>query len=235
MTGDPDRKTLWGRAGSRCAVCNVELTLLDGHNVIVGDEAHIRSKKPDGPRHDPDYDSALADRYRNLILLCKAHHKLIDTHVSAYPTGELERLKETHEKRVARTLNPRFSGWIERPELTPVVNGTYFFGLVSSVRAWLPSHDQPADADEALLIGEVLQNATDWGELSDGLDVRARVEAAVDLDGDLDRLAERRLFVFGGTGRYRHETGLDLDTAVIHIARIPSQPVAGESDRSDDF
>ncbi|BBU22619.1 HNH endonuclease [Mycobacterium xenopi] len=51
-----------------------------GFPVVVGEEAHIRSGRPDGPRYDPDYPSADIDKYENLMLLCPTHHTLIDAH-----------------------------------------------------------------------------------------------------------------------------------------------------------
>lgn len=63
MAGDVDRKKLWGRSGSRCAMCDLELTQVGDVDTIVGDEAHIRSKTPNGPRYDPDYPSDKVDTY----------------------------------------------------------------------------------------------------------------------------------------------------------------------------
>ena len=52
---DKARKVLWGRSGNRCAICRqklvVEQTDLDAESV-VGDECHIISGLPNGPRHD---------------------------------------------------------------------------------------------------------------------------------------------------------------------------------------
>jgi len=45
---------------------------------IIGDECHIVSAVAGGPRYDPDFLHESADRYANLLLLCKVHHKLID-------------------------------------------------------------------------------------------------------------------------------------------------------------
>jgi hypothetical protein len=41
--------------------------------VVVGEEAHIRSGSPGGPRYDPDYPSADIDKYENLMLLRLSH------------------------------------------------------------------------------------------------------------------------------------------------------------------
>ena len=50
---DKDRKILWGRAGSHCAICQKPLvadaTSTDPE-AVVGDEAHIVAQSADGPR-----------------------------------------------------------------------------------------------------------------------------------------------------------------------------------------
>ena len=116
MAGDIDRKRLWGRSGSRCSICNVELTELDGLDSIVGDEAHIRSPKPNGPRYEDGYPKELLDTYANLILLCKAHHKLVDDNWAVFPVDALEELKKNHEQRVRRSLAGGTSNWSKSPK-----------------------------------------------------------------------------------------------------------------------
>lgn len=221
MLSDIDRKMLWGRAGSRCAICNVELTQLDGHDVIVGDEAHIRSKVVSGPRHDPDYPAPEVDSYANRILLCKAHHKLIDDNADVFPAEQLDDLKRRHEDRVAKALGGRNgSPWVEGPELSWIVDGTQFASLVSNADAFITSHVHPTDPGEASLIADALQSATDWGDISESIGPAGRVDAAMDLQGTLETLLERGLMVIGGLGRYRHASGVVFPTAVIRIERV---------------
>ncbi len=55
---DKDRKILWGRSGNRCAICKHELVIEATPNdaeSVVGEECHIISGSPNGPRHDPTY------------------------------------------------------------------------------------------------------------------------------------------------------------------------------------
>ncbi|HEX6394683.1 MAG TPA: HNH endonuclease [Acidimicrobiales bacterium] len=77
------RKLLWGRSGNRCAYseCKRELVLevtLTSRSTTVGNECHIVSRKPDGPRGDNPLPLDQRDEYDNLILLCADHHKVID-------------------------------------------------------------------------------------------------------------------------------------------------------------
>ena len=101
------RKLLWGHSGSRCAFCRSKLimnaTPKDGESV-VGDECHIVSGKPNGPRYDPKFSVDEIDSYPNLILLCRVHHKIIDDQSETFTVDILHQLKANHEKWVADAL-----------------------------------------------------------------------------------------------------------------------------------
>lgn len=94
------RKLLWGRSGDCCAICRrplSERSATTGRRVVVGEECHIVSRKPDGPRGScplpPD-----CDGYDNLILLCPIDHKIIDELEAEYPPEDLRRIKRAHEE-----------------------------------------------------------------------------------------------------------------------------------------
>jgi len=107
---DRTRKLLWGRSGNRCARCKRELvtepTEFD-HEAVVGDECHIVAKKPRGPRYDPGFSPELVDGYDNLILLCKACHKLVDDQPRRYSADYLRALKQQHIEYVRASTEPR--------------------------------------------------------------------------------------------------------------------------------
>jgi len=93
------RKILWGRSGNRCAICRTELVLeKDPYNFYlnIGEECHIISKQPNGPRHQIldnfDYDNS-----DNLILLCCNHHKIVDEQINVYPIDTIRAIKGEHE------------------------------------------------------------------------------------------------------------------------------------------
>lgn len=106
---DKDRKQLWAKSGNRCAICRQELfqSNENGTDFNVGEECHIISKTPNGPRYMPNLDNY--DTYDNLILLCSVHHKEIDdkNNVSLYPPQRLYQIKEVHEKWVNETLDSK--------------------------------------------------------------------------------------------------------------------------------
>lgn len=98
-------KMLWGRSGNKCAFpdCNKELVLDETEtddSSIVGDEAHIVAKEPNGPRGDSILSSNDRDKYDNLILLCKVHHKLVDDQPNTYTVEKLSEMKRKHTERI---------------------------------------------------------------------------------------------------------------------------------------
>lgn len=97
---DRDRKILWARAHNSCAICKTTL-ILDGNQgdreSVVGDEAHIVARSKGGPRAGL-ISSGDLDKYDNLILLCKVHHKQVDDQPNTYSVEHLRRLKTDHER-----------------------------------------------------------------------------------------------------------------------------------------
>jgi len=84
---------------------------------IVGDIAHIVARDEDGvagprsvaslsPEERDRFATLIVNRnkYANLVLLCKNHHKQVDDQPSAYQVGRLLEIKERHETWVRESL-----------------------------------------------------------------------------------------------------------------------------------
>lgn len=100
-------KLLWGSCGSICARCKRKVfedeTLTDDPSV-VGEEAHIVSKKEDGPRYDDPLPMERRDLFENLLILCNTCHKIVDDQFRHYTVAVLRKMKEDHETWVRETL-----------------------------------------------------------------------------------------------------------------------------------
>ena len=104
-------KLLWGRSGNRCAFENCKSELIadeteSDDESVIGDEAHIVAKSNDGPRGVLTISEEERDKYDNLILLCRKHHKIIDDQPLFYTVEKLKAMKVVHEKWVKEILNP---------------------------------------------------------------------------------------------------------------------------------
>jgi len=55
-------------------------------------------KVPDGPRGNPSIPEERLNKYDNLILLCRIHHKIIDDQYHTYTIDYLREIKALHEE-----------------------------------------------------------------------------------------------------------------------------------------
>ena len=225
------RKLLWGRSGSRCAMCQCELiepgTPVDDES-IIGDECHIESARSGGPRHNPELAQGKLDDYDNLLLLCKVHHKLIDDQTSEYPAARLVRIKASHEEWVSEKLDAL--GSKKRPFrirrvakeepafLLRILSGKELLDIVTDACELAPHYDELLGRKEDELVAGFLQEAQDWGEL--GLDsVNDMMRASRSLDDDIEELERAGFWVFGYREQFIIEgkSGPDNEWPVAHV------------------
>ena len=98
---------LWVRAGGRCEYegCNNvlwrdDLTMKNMNKAYI---AHIIADNPKGPRGHPTLSEKLKNNLSNLMLVCDAHHRLIDIEeLDEHPVSRLRKMKQDHEKRIER-------------------------------------------------------------------------------------------------------------------------------------
>src|SRR5262245_10213377 len=100
-------KLLWGSSGNICARCKtgvVEDPTETDDASLVGEEAHICSKKEDRPRYDDPLPMEQRDLFANLILLCNTCHKIVDDQVGEYTVAVLREMKADHAQWVKDML-----------------------------------------------------------------------------------------------------------------------------------
>lgn len=102
-----DLRLLYQKSGNRCAFpgCTEVLvypeTSLDDP-VTLSEVAHIVSPKPDGPRSEYPLPMEDRDKYNNLILLCRKHHRIIDDQRHTYTVERLRQMKLEHEETIEK-------------------------------------------------------------------------------------------------------------------------------------
>lgn len=102
---DKNKYLLWVKSGGRCQYrgCNCSLTkdILTKRHFNKAYIAHIVADVPGGPRGDVVRSPLLKDDITNLMLLCDAHHRLIDrADVAGNPEALLLAMKKEHEDRI---------------------------------------------------------------------------------------------------------------------------------------
>ncbi len=165
---DRTRKLLWGHSGNRCAICNTELIMNatdKDDEAIVGDECHIVARENDGPRGDSPLDIVERDKYPNLLLLCRIHHKLIDDQPNTFPVEKLQLIKALHEKRVREALST--VGTRKQRADTVLVaqrieTGQALLDIISGSHAHHLDKDDLQHLNEVTLVGGFLQTIEDY-------------------------------------------------------------------------
>jgi hypothetical protein len=194
------RKFLWAKSGNTCAFCKTQLISnnMDSTEFNIGEECHIISSKPTGPRHVADLKDY--DNYENLLLLCKNHHKEIDELVDTYTEELLRYIKTNHENWVKKVIaeaaeekqkdqKPKF--------LMRITSGKDLFNIVNEVHAYNTDYEDAKDSAEAQFIGDFIQTLIDYGDISSMLEPYDKVQIGFELQKVLDDLDQKGYYVFG--------------------------------------
>lgn len=230
---DKTRKLLWARSGNRCAFCKAELIMdprpgsID-NECVVGDECHITSPKPGGPRHDPTISPTSLDAYPNLILLCKTHHKLIDDQQTTYSAQDLRKTKLQHETWVRQSLSNENSGRtpvrirsVESPAyLMRITTGSDLLAIVDGMHASSFTHDDLVSEDEVELIGAFLESLQDWGDLVPDFGAGQRVKLSFQLTKSIEELNEQGFLVFAARETQLMEGGVSNASSSFPVAHL---------------
>lgn len=228
---DKTRKILWGRSGNRCAICRqilvIDETSLDTESV-VGDECHINSGAPKGPRYSLAVDPQGIDNLTNLLLLCRVHHKMVDDQFETYTAELLRTIKANHEHWVEEKF-------LEKPEnapvkirripheipskLIPINSGAELFNLASVCQGSYQDHSDDLNDDEVEVVGGFLQNLRDWIDIACDLEPIDKVRAKKSLSDEQNDLKSKGFLVFAAKEKQRLEGGIGQpsDFYVLHL------------------
>lgn len=96
---DKTKKKLFAVSGNKCYFPNCYTPLVDLESgTLTGEICHIKGKKPDSPRYDPNQSDEERHGFANLILMCGFHHKVIDDDSDSYTVSRLLDIKKSHEQ-----------------------------------------------------------------------------------------------------------------------------------------
>ncbi|MGV8094706.1 MAG: HNH endonuclease [Mangrovibacterium sp.] len=199
---DKTRKSLWAKSGNRCSICKVELFANNENSeeFNIGEECHIISSKPTGPRHKSNLEDY--DTFDNLILLCRNHHREIDELIDTYTEELLRYIKLNHEKWVQNTINNALNADRKiRPKfLTRISSGKELFNIISDAHGYRTDYDEADSEEDIEYIAGVFQELVDYGDLSGMVETYDRVKIGFQLNQLLKELEEKGFYLFGEKG-----------------------------------
>lgn len=99
---DKTIKRLFALSGNVCAYPGCTLPIVESAGTVTGEICHIRARKAGGPRFDPAQSEDDRQAFANLILLCRHHHKIVDSEPELYSVDALLEIKAIHENVAGR-------------------------------------------------------------------------------------------------------------------------------------
>jgi hypothetical protein len=134
---------VWMDAGGRCMFkgCGQDLTSVPLYNKTakIGYLAHIIASDPNGPRGTQAESHRLSDDPNNIMLMCDAHHRLIDSFApDVYTAEKLYSMRQTH-----RDLIHRYLESLAYPRVQAIT--------LHADLAGIPTHFQESDLSSAIL------------------------------------------------------------------------------------
>ena len=103
-------KVLFALSGNRCAHPECTNTLIEpateeSDALVTGHICHIYAVSEDGPRGKSGLTEKELHSPKNLILLCRNHHAVVDGQHETYPADILKEWKQTHESEIQKRLS----------------------------------------------------------------------------------------------------------------------------------
>ena len=221
----------------------IERTEEDDHSV-VGDECHIHSGAPNGPRHDPSIGPSKIDEIDNLLLLCRVHHKMVDDQFETYTDDLLRSIKGNHEKWIESKFNEKEEVELVRvvrikgeiPERLPLVeSGHELLSLAIGCHGSYPHYSDGLTEEEVELVGGFLQSARDWIDVGEGLEPIEQVRAGKSLSDEIAELKRNGFRVFAARERQqlRGGVGAPSNFYVLHLAVVREGEASGMPSSKD--
>lgn len=201
---------------------------------VIGDECHIVSPVPGGPRASIPLDDL--DGYDNLVLLCPNDHRLIDTLVADYPRDRVLAIKGAHEDWVRTTLaasdglSPLTILRARPTALRLLGTAKELLDVAVSAEESSLDHEDIESEDELDLVAGFLQLVHDHAEIWDDYEPAFRIRSTFELDREMKKLKEQGWLVFGARAHGKLRGGKsggdsDWDTAYLRLVRADSADI----------
>ncbi len=224
---DRDRKRLWEKSGNRCAICR-QLLIKTNNNKSdfnIGEEYHIVSSKPYGPRHENGWENY--DVYENLILLCRNHHKTIDdvSNNLLFPKESLISIKSKHEAWVKEELSTKN----KRNQVNLISTGSELAAILSGCYGMERTNDPFSNKEDAKYIGSIWQSMLEHMDLYSDLEPYQQIQMEYQLQSLLKEMAQKGYYMYGARvkrkRRYSNGTTQIWPVALIYIRNSSTKAI----------
>ncbi|MCX5634572.1 MAG: hypothetical protein NTW55_01840 [Planctomycetota bacterium] len=91
-------KHLFALSHNICAFPNCDIAFVQQTGPVTGKVCHIKGRRPDSLRYDPNQTEKERNSFENLILLCSVHHDIIDGQSDKFTVEALQEMKRKHEQ-----------------------------------------------------------------------------------------------------------------------------------------
>jgi 5-methylcytosine-specific restriction endonuclease McrA len=212
---DKTRKILWARSGNKCTLCKSNLVTLKSEPytpIVVGEECHIISEAPNGPRHELLYNYNY-DNYENLLLLCSNCHKVVDEQANYFTKPRLKEIKNNHEEEIRATLeksdpNNLFKTVEEITILPKIKSGKELLNLLDECMALETDYEDTRDNEEVEFIASTMQTFIDYNDfLSMQSEPGPKISTIIELNSLLHDVEEKGFAIFGERKKKRIKFG----------------------------
>lgn len=230
------RKTLWSKSGNRCLVCRIEVVqeVTESENLVVGEECHIISSKPKGPRHGEGLIGGYDD-YENLLILCANDHKRIDELTQIYTPNKLRQMKRIHENWVRTTLEKDASAFtndqLNIRSLPLLDSGQDLIQAITDVHAYEFDTSEIKTNSEAHEIGGFFEELKSFGDMLAEMTIPQITEYRIYLDEEVRKLRDSGFLLFGLKRKVRlFNLGQDLgpfQSSVVVVVRADNPSIVG--------
>lgn len=238
---DKTRKILWARSGDSCAYCKhkliIDATTCNDESVI-GEECHIISSQIKGPRHDPTFPQEQIDSYKNLIVLCRDHHKVVDGQKDTYTTDILRKMKIDHEhwwKEKLTLSEVPSSPKIKRLKknipsyLSRLTSGKEALTLIDGACASYTAYDELETQEEVDIVGKFFLWVQDLDVINIGSEPALPVQWGFKLTEMITELEETGSWVFGARELRILEGGVgepvNFPVVILRVLRKTNQEI----------
>jgi hypothetical protein len=197
------RKIIWARSGNICSICKAKLVSDKSEpysSTVFGEECHIISQRPKGPRHKLIDDYDVED---NLIILCANCHKSIDNNVGYYTDEKIKEIRENHQREVRDRLiknDPNnIYNKVNGVTILPKVNtGKQLLELLDTTYGLMMDYEDSSDPDEIEFMSITIETLTDYADLLDSdKDLGYKISKITPLTTLLNEIDERGFAIFG--------------------------------------